>query len=327
MLSRVANSIYWMSRYIERAESVARFIDVNLRLLLDLPSGAAEQWEPLVSTTGDRETFYAKYKDATRGHVTDFLSFDTGNPNSIKSCVRAARENARGIRKVISTEMWESLNQFCLVVNDVRARNAAREDPYAFYTAVRHASHAFVGTASATMSHGEGWHFARLGRYLERGDQTSRILDVKYFILLPDVADVGTPLDDIQWAAVLRSASAFEMYRKRHGRIAPNRIVDFLLLDREFPRAVHHCLMEAEGSLRAVTGAPINSFRNPAEQRLGQLRSEFAYAQVDDIIHAGLHEFIDGLQTKLNGVGDAIAEMCFAPPPAAPMPVGAGAAE
>lgn len=312
MLSRVAESIYWMSRYIERAENVARFIDVNLRLILDLPPGSTEQWEPLVSTTGDHEPFLARYKTGTRANVIDFLTFDTENTNSIKSCVRAARENARTVREVISTEMWGSLNQFYLVVNDAHAHNAAREDPHAFYTAVRNASNLFIGTASATMSHGEGWHYARLGRYLERADQTSRILDVKYFILLPDVADVGTPFDDIPWAAVLRSASAFEMYRKRFGRISPRRIVEFLLLDREFPRAVHHCLMEAEGSLRAITGSPLNTFRNRAEQRLGQLRAEFAYAQVDDIIDSGLHEFIDALQTKLNQAGDAIAETFFA---------------
>jgi uncharacterized alpha-E superfamily protein len=165
---------------------------------------------------------------------------------------------------------------------------------------------------NATMSHGEGWHFCRLGMQLERADKTSRILDVKYFILLPTPADVGTPIDDIQWAAVLRSASAFEMYRKRHGRILPEKVVDFLLLDREFPRAIHHCLIKSEESLHLISGTPLGTFRNTAEQRLGQLRSDVAFAQVGDIITDGLHEFLDGFQKRLNLVGGAIFETFFA---------------
>jgi len=137
-------------------------------------------------------------------------------------------------------------------------------------------------------------------------------VDVKYFILLPQATDVGTPMDDIQWSAVLRSASAFEMYRKRHGRIAPDRVADFLLLDREFPRAVHYCLLKAEESLHAVSGTPIGTFCNPAEQRLGQLRSELGYARVAEILAVGLHQFLDSLQIKLNLVGDAIFDTFFA---------------
>ncbi|HWU36805.1 MAG TPA: alpha-E domain-containing protein, partial [Candidatus Acidoferrum sp.] len=174
------------------------------------------------------------------------------------------------------------------------------------------ASHLFTGLAETTMSHGEAWHFSRLGRLLERADKTTRLLDVKYFILLPRVTDVGTPFDDIQWSAVLRSASAFEMYRKRHGRIAPERVADFLLLDREFPRAVHYCLIKAEESLHAISGTPVGTFCNPAEQRLGQLRSELGYARVADVLAVGLHQFLDSLQIKLNLVGDAIFETFFA---------------
>jgi uncharacterized alpha-E superfamily protein len=170
----------------------------------------------------------------------------------------------------------------------------------------------FLGTTYATMAHGEGWQFARLGRLIERADKTSRILDVKYFILLPSVSYVGTVFDDIQWAAVLRSASAFEMYRKRHGRIDPARVTDYLLLDREFPRSVRYCVTEAEVTLRAISGTPGGTFRNKAEQRLGQLRAEMDYAQVDDVLGSGLHEFIDRLQLKLNAAGDAVAETFFA---------------
>jgi uncharacterized alpha-E superfamily protein len=312
MLSRVADSLYWLSRYIERAENVARFIDVNLHMMLDLPVGATEQWAPLVITTGDDVPFAERYGTATRENVIQFLTFDRDNPNSIISCLRAARENARSVREIISSEMWEQVNTFYLMVNDRAAVDRVTEAPYEFFREIKMASHLFEGLTNATMSHGEGWHFCRLGRLLERADKTSRILDVKYFILLPSVADIGTPFDDIQWAAVLRSTSAFEMYRKRHQHLTPDRIVDFLLLDREFPRSIHYCLIKADESLHAISGTPVGTFRNPAEQYLGQLRAELAYAQVQDIISIGLHEFLDAFQTKLNVVGDSIFVTFFA---------------
>lgn len=312
MLSRVADSLYWMSRYIERAENVARFIDVNLHMILDLPVGATEQWQPLVITTGDDAVFAERYGTATRENVIEFLTFDKRNSNSIVSCLRVARENARSVREIISSEMWEQINIFYLMVHDRAAENRVKEAPYDFFREIKMASHLFEGLANATMSHGEGWHFCRLGRLLERSDKTSRILDVKYFLLLPSVADVGSPLDDIQWAAVLRSTSAFEMYRKRYHHLTPDHIVDFLLLDREFPRSIHYCLMKADESLHAISGTPVGTFRNPAEQHLGQLRAELAYAQVEDIISMGLHEFLDAFQTKLNTVGESIFATFFA---------------
>ncbi|HJY80378.1 MAG TPA: alpha-E domain-containing protein [Candidatus Binatia bacterium] len=312
MLSRVADSLYWMSRYIERAENVARFIDVNLHMMLDLPVGAAEQWGPLVITTGDDLPFAERYGTATREKVIQFLTFDKENPNSIISCLRAARENARSVREIISSEMWEQVNTFYLMVTDSAAGEQVEEAPYEFFREIKMASHLFEGLTNATMSHSEGWHFCRLGRLLERADKTSRILDVKYFILLPSVADVGTPFDDIQWAAVLRSTSAFEMYRKRYHHLTPDHIVDFLLLDREFPRSIHYCLIKADESLHAVSDSPVGTFRNPAEQYLGQLRAELAYAHVQDIITGGLHEFLDAFQTKLNVVGDSILATFFA---------------
>ncbi|HVM62793.1 MAG TPA: alpha-E domain-containing protein [Verrucomicrobiae bacterium] len=312
MLSRVADSIYWMSRYIERAENVARFIDVNLHLMLDLPTGSDQQWRPLVDTTGDHEEFARRFGEATQANVIQFLTLDPDNPNSILSCLRAARENARSVREVISSEMWEQLNKFYLMVNSAGTDPDVLADPHEFFSNVRMSSHLFVGVTEATMTHGEGWHFGRLGRMLERADKTSRILDVKYYILLPTVAHVGTTFDDLQWAAVLRSTSAFEMYRKTHGRIDPRRIVEFLLLDTEFPRAIHHCLIASRESIHAITGTPTGLFRNPAEQLLAQLCADLAYGQVDDIVNAGLHEYLDGLQTNMNQVGTSVAETFFA---------------
>jgi uncharacterized alpha-E superfamily protein len=310
MLARVAESIYWMSRYVERAENIARVIEVNLNLMLDLPVDQPQQWQPLVATTGDADEFAKRYSVASQRNVIEFLAFDRDNPNSISSCLRAARDNARSVREIISSEMWEQLNEFYLSVTS--SSTVRRTDPQELLRSVRRGGHLFAGITDATMTHNEGWNFCRLGRMLERADKTSRILDVKYFLLLPAASDVGTTSDDIQWAAVLRSASAFEMYRKSHGRILPERIVEFLLLEKEFPRAVYYCLAHARASLHAISGTPTAMFRHPVERVLGELCSELAYAKVETIITAGLHQYLDRLQTKMNDVGTGIAAAFFA---------------
>jgi uncharacterized alpha-E superfamily protein len=312
MLSRVADSIYWMSRYIERADNVARFMDVTLNLILDMPVGSVQQWQPLVDTTGDAATFAKRYGTATQQRVIQFLTFDQENPSSILSCLRAARENARSVREIISSDMWEQVNNFYLRVMAAAVDGRSLTEPHQFFASVKLASHSFAGVTDATMTHNEAWHFCSLGRHLERADKTSRILDVKYFLLLPNAADVGTTYDDIQWAAVLRSASAFEMYRKRHGRISPVGIVEFLLLDREFPRAIQWCLMAARESVHAISGTPAGMFRNAPEQLLGEVCSQLAYAQADEVVAAGLHEYLDALQTRLNLVGAGVHDTFFA---------------
>jgi uncharacterized alpha-E superfamily protein len=312
MLSRVADSIYWMSRYVERAENVARFISVNLNLSLDMPGEAGQQWWPLVVITGDDQEFQKRVSSTTKESVVQFLTFDAENSNSILSCLRKARENARGVREIISAEMWEHINKFYLMVRDGGSLEDVLDNPYAFFERVNVSGQQFLGVTDATMTHGEAWHFCQLGRMMERADKTSRILDVKYFILLPKLTDVGTPFDDIQWLALLRSASALEMYRQRYGRILPVNVVKFLVLDREFPRAVLHCLTRANESLHAISGTYTGSFCNLAEQRLGQLRAELAYTQAEEVIASGLHEFVDDFQRRLNLVGDAIYESFFA---------------
>jgi uncharacterized alpha-E superfamily protein len=321
MLSRVADSIYWMSRYIERAENVARFVDVNRNLMMDSPT-ADQQWQPLVNITGDHGEFSERYgNEATAQNVLKFLTFDTENPNSIISCLRAARENARSVREIISSEMWVQLNTFYLMVNSAATNDHAMETLGNFFSEVKLASHLFAGLTDATMTHGEAWHFCRLGRKLERADKTSRIIDVKYFILLRSVAEVGTLYDDVQWVAVLRSASAFEMYRKRHGRMSPMAIVEFLLLDEEFPRAVRFCLNAARDSLHSISGTPAGQ-RNRADKLLAQICVELAEAKVNDILTSGLHEYLDRLQTKVNRVSTGIYESFFAtrvPAPSQPV--------
>ena len=173
---------------------------------------------------------------------------------------------------------------------------------------IRMGCHLFEGVTDATMSHNEAWHFMRLGRMLERADKTSRILDVKYFMLLPSLRDVGTPYDDIHWTAVLKSVSGFEMYRKKYGRIAPSDVVDFLVMDHEFPRAVRFCIKSASESLQSITGTPIGAFRYRSEQLMGQLRAELDFTSVETVIRSGLHEYLDRLQLKMNAIDSGLRD-------------------
>ena len=313
MLSRVADALYWMSRYVERAENVARFIDVNFHMILDGSTGQGEEWTPLVYTTGDHEDFEKRYESPTREKVVHFLTFDLDNPNSILSCVRAARETARTIRDVITSDMWEQMNSFYLMMNDAHAVHRATESPYDFFSQVKQSSQSFVGITDLTLSHGEAWNFCRIGRLMERTDKTTRLLDVKYYLLktLNTTAPQDASQDVMQWSAVLKSASALEMYRKKHRKICSEEVVEFLLTDREFPRSALYCLNSADEALHAVTGTPRGSYKGAAEKELGRLCAEIAYSDLNEILKSELHLYLDSFQTRLNVIGDAIHETFF----------------
>ncbi|GAB4216674.1 MAG: alpha-E domain-containing protein [Synechococcales cyanobacterium] len=314
MLSRVADALYWLNRYVERAENIARFVDVNLNLILDSPSHLPQQWDPLIFTSGDVGSFRERYADSRAEHVIRFLAFDRESPNSIITCLRLARENARSIREIISSEMWEQINAFYLMVNEAVNHEPMTTLP-AFFAEVKLASHLFAGVMDATMSHNEGWHFGQLGRYIERADKTARILDVKYFILLPSPGDVGSTLDELQWMALLKSASAYEMYRKlgQH-RITPQQVAQFLIFDAEFPRSIQFCLAEADKSLHQITATPIGTWQRGSERTLGRLRSELGYLTIDEVVEEGLHEFLDRLQSQINTFGEHLFQEFFALP-------------
>jgi len=311
MLSRVANSIYWMCRYIERAENVARFISVNLHLLLDMPSEEGKHWKPIIMTTGDREIFEKKDPDYSQEAVIRFLTFDRDYPNSIIRCLAAARENGRSIREIISSEMWEHLNNFYLELTSRQSMTMAIDDPHRFFKIIQMRSHLLTGLMDSTMSHGEAWNFARIGMMMERADKTSRILDVKYFMLLPEASLVNAPIDHIQWMAVLKSASAFEMFRKEHHNITPNKVADFLIFDSQFPRSIRHCINKAKICLHRITGTPPGAVINLVEKRLGRIQADIEYTDIEEVITMGLHEFLDNLQSRLNDVGEAIGNTFF----------------
>jgi len=314
MLSRVANSIYWINRYIERAENYARFIGVNANLALDTANiPDAMQWMPLVATTADEELYKDIYGVPNQEDIFNFLTFDHSNSNSVYACVMNARENARTIRENISIEMWEHINGFYHNVRDTaNRRQDILPNPREFLKSVVQGSQLLSGIEDSTISHTEGWHFGRLGRFLERADKTARLLDVKYFILLPSLDEVGSVLDLIQWSAVLKSVSAFMMYRRKHGQLLPNKIVEFLILDKDFPRSVYYCTASAQVMLKNILKTHRSSVKNPAMRKLAMLNSELYYTNTKEIMKFGMHEYIDRLQTIINEVNNEIHEMFFA---------------
>ena len=310
MLSRVADSIYWMCRYIERAENYSRFMDVNLSLIMDMRGDIAEQWEPLVRITGDNALFVSLYNDRyARDEVIEFLTFDQNNPNAILSCITQARENARTVREIISSEMWQQINELYLSVREFG--NVGEEALSEYYRKIKKGAHLFNGTMDATLTHNEAYHFANTGRLIERADKTDRILDMKYFYLLPRVEDVGSPLDYLQWSALLRSTSAYEMYRKKYGKLEYRNIINLLLFDQDFPRAVRFSLQEADHSLHTISGAPSGTFANAAEKEMGKLISRLSFDDTEDVITFGLHEYLDNLQVAMNSVSREIFNVFF----------------
>lgn len=317
MLSRVARNLYWMSRSIERAENIARFVDVNMHLLMDLPVEETNQWESLIAVSGDKELFDQRYGKATAENVIEFLTFDTEYSNSLYCCLQNARENARTVRECISSELWRRINDMYLQLGAPGVKRRALAEPNPFYNSIKDGCMLLQGLSNATMTHGEAWYFMRLGESIERADKTSRILDVKYFILLPDPNYVNTAYDNIQWAAVLKSVSALEMFRLQYRRIAPKTVAEFLILNPEFPRAIRHCVARAEGSLHEISGSTPGNFTNAAERNLGRLSSELSYADIDEILNTGLHEYIDHIQAKLNTAGATIEETFFGRRPVA----------
>ncbi len=307
MLNRAANALYWMSRYLERAESTARLIEVNLHLSLDLP-GEEDTWKAVVETTGDREHFHSHFEDAQREAVLGFLAFDSGNPNSVLECVKAARENARTVREYLPTEAWEGINSLHLQVKQAASSAGALTHLEEAVNNVRAGGRQLEGALEAAFSRDEGWYFGQLGRQCERADQTSRLVDVNHRLLENRHEE---PSHALRWEAVLKSAAGLQMYRRRHGATEGSRVAEFLILDPTFPRSLAFALRQAEESLRAVTGTAPGQFKNAAEKALGKLAAELRYTDFDDVLSPGVHHWLDSFQSRLNGVGVEIQKTYF----------------
>ena len=311
MLSRVADSLYWLNRYIERSENIARIIDANLSFILDTDINKNEQWEPLIWITASKDYFFEKYEEASRENVIHFLMFDENYPGSILNALAMARENAISVREVINIEMWEQVNKFNMLVKDFSRKRVSIDRTHDFLEEIKKNCHIFFGIQDSTLSRGESWHFGRMGKLIERADQTSRIIDIKYFHILQSPTYVGSNYDILQWAAILKSASGYEMYTKKYKTIKSDKILEFLILDSKFPRSIRYCLNKANESLHAISETSPDSYKNKPEQSLGALKSELSYIDIDTIINIGLHEYIDSLQLKLVNVGQDIYNRFF----------------
>ena len=319
MLSRVADSLYWMSRSVERAENIARILDVNIQLMLDLPKlGAAEQavlWNPVLRSTGDGD-FQKHYKEPTSESVIEFLTLDPRNPNSIRNCLTNARENARHAREQISLEMWEEINRAYLSLQSMTAKKIARQGAYDFYHQIKNASALFQGTTDGTMTHGEDWDFIQAGKFLERADMATRILDAHDEIFVktpPTQAQTGGTL---QWSAILRSCSAHDAYRKFYvAQVEPDKVVEFLILNEFFPRSIRYCVQAMNDALRRISGSREEAFSNQAEKLAGRLVADLNFSALEDIKTVGMHNYMDELQVKLNAIGEAVYKTyLFCPP-------------
>jgi len=314
MLSRAAESLYWTSRYIERAEDITRLLDVNFHALLDAP--AAEHrtsWQQLIEIATDNGLYHEHFSDFTGRAVTEFLLWHPANPHAVTTCVAQARENARSVRELITSEMWEHINKLYFLVRDVN-RGMALAGPHEFFRAVREGSHAFQGVTAATMPHGEGFQFVQVGTYLERADKTLRILDVKNNALQdapPDSLDASTRL-----VALLKSCSAFEAFRKsRSAQLEPTAVAEYLLLDRSFPRAVLFCLERCLDAINAVSAQ-----RNGPHHALGRLCSELSYSHIDEVAARPLSAFLAELLRRMNLIGEEISRTYFSTQVLAPEP-------
>jgi uncharacterized alpha-E superfamily protein len=312
MLSRVAHSLYWMARYIERAENIARLVDVNLQQLLDLRNldekRLAAHWLPIVQATGEEPVFFKLHPRATGLAVTEFLVFQNENPNSIVQSICSARENARMVRDQITQELWEELNRLYLFIRSPLAREVWRRSPSEFFQEVKAGSLHLIGIINATMVHDEGWWFVQTGQFLERADKTTRILDVRYETLPERGApSVVSQSDALEWSAVLRSCSAWDAYKTFYGAdVHPRSVAELLLLNDNFPRSLRFCVGELNYAVRQISGAAEGYFRNDTDKLTGRLLAELQFSTVDEIFDFGLHRYLDDTQTKLNNIGDAL---------------------
>src|ERR1043166_2123614 len=309
MLSRVADCLYWMSRYVERAENIARIVDVNRQVMLDLPYDQAQEldrnWFFMLVCLGDEDEFQERGQNPDRASVTEFVVFDRENSNSIVSCLAAARENARTAREQISTEMWEQLNRSYLWCTSHQARAAYERNEYDFFQQIKEISQMFQGITDSSMLHGEGWYFIQIGKFIERADKTSRVLDEKYHLLRH--TELHRKLDVLEWSAVLRSCSARQAYQRVYvDTVKPMKVAELLLLNETFPRSVRFCQEHIDRSLRRISGVQPGHFTNAAEKLTGRALAEISFSAIEDIYSIGLHEAMDRIQIQLNQIGNMI---------------------
>jgi len=317
MLSRTADHLFWMARYMERAENTARMLDVNYQTaLLPQSEDMAEQgWRGLLSISELTWSFSKKYEEVTARNVMDFMVRDETNPSSIVACLRAARENARAVRGALTTEVWETQNQTWLEFNRVLAEGAFDRDPGAFFEWVKVRSHQSRGVTVGTMLMDEALHFLRIGTFLERADNTARLLDVKFHALASEYFGAGNvkesqEVDFYHWSAILRSVSGFEIYRKVYRNvIRPERVAELLILRPDMPRSLAACMNEVMTNLKLVA----NHQSDETLRRAGRLSADLQYGKIDEILATGLHAYLTQFLDRVNDLGAGIGRDFLVP--------------
>ncbi|MEI8307836.1 MAG: alpha-E domain-containing protein [Chloroflexales bacterium] len=305
MLSRVADSLYWMSRYLERAEHTARLIAVGLNLMLDqTPQSVGPRWERLLAAL---RAYPPPSGSGDAYAIARMLTFDTANDGSIVSCIASARENARQVREQISSEMWEQLNRLYLKVKGSSIDQIWQGEPLEFYQEVKEGAHLFQGVTDATMTHGEGWQFIQVGRYLERAGATASLIDQHFRPFLEAPSDAPVALDYIDWVGLLRCCTAFEAYCKVYtADIQPECVAEFLLLNGDGPRSVRFAADHIQRAMQAISHATGTRSAGRAERLAGRLRAAMDYGQVDEIIAENMHAYLESIQRQCGAIHGAI---------------------
>ena len=305
MLSRTADHLYWMARYIERAENMARVLDVTYSMSL-VPNAAQSEsalWLPALEISGNVEAYEEDYDNVNAADVIHYLSMDMNNPSSIYNALRNARENARAVRVAMTSETWENINALWLEFDQFRGQDLAQNGLLEFCDWVKARSHLFRGVCFGTMLRDDSFSFVRLGTFIERADNTARLLDVKYHLLLPEEEEVGGAVDYYEWSAVLRSVSAFQAYQKIFSdTIVPWRVAELLVLRRDMPRSLHACLDETNHILDQLSGNRQTECRRLA----GELHARLRFGKMQDIFQKGLHEFLSDFIDSNNLLGAEI---------------------
>jgi uncharacterized alpha-E superfamily protein len=305
MLSRTADHLFWMARYTERAENTARMLDVNMQtqLLPQSAESAEQNWRALLGISELEPSFEAKYKGCNRKDVLDFMVRDPDNASSIASCLTHARENARAVRGTLTTEVWETQNTTWLEMNNLLKEGMLERDPGEFFEWVKHRSHLSRGVTIGTMLKDESFYFIRLGTFLERADNTARILDVKFHGADGELLD-GEEVDFYHWAAILRSVSAFETYRKAYrDAITPARVAELLILRGDMPRSLMACMSEVVNNLAQVR----NDVSAETERFAGRLNAELRFNSMEEILELGLHDYLTGFLEQVNELGNRVS--------------------
>lgn len=307
MLRRIADSLFWAARYLERAEWRARLVSVNHNLLIEGPAPTGNAWSSLLAISGDQELFEKHYESTDEMSVLTFFVLDERNPSSIRSCINAARSNAGALRHRISSELWLEINTLHL---DAKAWSAARlgtSEVFDFFQQLQDRFYRVAGVINGTLPRGVGFDFLGIGILLERAENVTRLLDIKYHYLLPKVEDVGGPIDLLQWAAVLRSASALEAYRLTYGNlIRTESVVEMLLFDPTFPRSARYCVDRLETALRRIARAAPDPAAAPSGLASDGLAGLLASRNAADVIATGLHDFLLDVQDECERISSAV---------------------